>query len=351
MKHIVSQGGDCAQFFNDYITADRKVLCIATLGFNDICLNFPQALAGFPQVDFLLLIEDRPEVSEILRTAAARNQEVLLKALAHRKVVFETVEIVASDDTANVAGRRAAQACRKALQENYTDVFIDASSMSRGVCFPVVKYVFEQSKRPGHPSAHVMTAGRNRSTIKAQSTSSDSPQFVHGFQGVMDTHQMDKAIKLWIPQLSENAGTSLSRIQSKLAPDETCPILPFPSWDPRRSDRLLKEFQGPFLDDWNVNLLDVIYAHESNPMDVCATIMRIHRSRTEALSASCKVPSVTVLSPSGSRIGSVGMLLAALEQDLPIMYEESIGYHSSMFSVPELSQAPPEHLWHIWLRP
>lgn len=351
MKHIVSQGADCAQFFSDYITVERRVLCIATMGFNDICLHFPLALAGFAQVDFLFLVENRPEVSEVLRAAAARNQDILTHALSQRKVVFERIEIVASEDTANVAGRRAAQACRKALQVNYTDVFIDASSMSRGVCFPVVKYVFEQSKKPGQPSAHVMTAGRNRSTIKAQSTSSDSPQFVHGFQGVMDTHQMDNAIKLWIPQLSENSGTSLSRIQSKLAPDETCPILPFPSWDPRRSDRLLKEFQGPFLDDWNVNLLDIIYAHESNPMDVCTTIMRIHSSRTDALSASCKVPSVTVLSPSGSRIGSVGMLLAALEQDLPIMYEENIGYYSPMSSIPEPSQNPPEHLWHIWLRP
>ena len=73
MKHIVSQGEDCAQFFSDYITADRKVLCIATLGFNDICLYFPQALAGFAQVDFLFLVEDRPEVSEILRAAAAER--------------------------------------------------------------------------------------------------------------------------------------------------------------------------------------------------------------------------------------------------------------------------------------
>ena len=351
MNHIVSQGEDCAQFFRDYITADRKVLCIATLGFNDICLHFPLTLAGFAQVDFLFLVEDRPEVSVILRAAAVRNQDVLMKVLAQRKVTFEMIEIVASEDTANVAGRRAAQTCRKALQQSYTDVFVDASSMSRGVCFPVVKYVFEESKKPGHACAHVMTAGRNCSTIKVQSTSSDSPQFVHGFQGVMDTYQMDKAIKLWIPQLSENAVTSLSRIQSKLAPDETCPILPFPSWDPRRGDRLLKEFQGPFLDDWNINLLDVIYAHESNPMDVCMTIMRIHRSRTDALSASCTVPSVTVLSPSGSRIGSVGMLLAAMEQDLPIMYEENIGYYSPLSSVPDLSQNPPEHLCHIWLRP
>lgn len=351
MKHIVSQGPDCAQFFSDYITEDRRILCIATLGFNDICLHFPLALAGFAQVDFLFLVEDRPEVSGVLRAAAARNQGVLTHTLAQRNVTFETIEIVTSEDTANVAGRRAAQVCRRVLQQNYTDVFIDASAMSRGVCFPVVKYAFEESKKPGQARAHIMTAGRNRSTFEAQSTSSDSPQFVHGFQGLMDTSHMDKAIKLWIPQLSENAGTSLSRIQNKLAPDETCPILPFPSWNPRRGDMLLKRFQGPVLDDWNVNLLDVIYAHESNPLDVCMTIMRIHRSRADALSASCELPSVTVLSPSGSRIGSVGMLLAAIELDLPIMYEESIGYNSVLSSVPDIVQNVPEHLWHIWLRP
>ena len=223
--------------------------------------------------------------------------------------------------------------------------------MSRGVCFPVVKYVFERSKMARGANAHVVTAGRNCSSIKAHSTSSDSPQYVHGFQEDMDTDQTKKAIKLWIPQLSENSVTSLSRIQSKLAPDESCPILPFPSWDPRRGDRLLKEFQIPILRDWNVNLLDVIYAHESDPMDVCATIRRIHLSRAEALVASTELPAVTVLSPSGTRIGSVGMLLAAMELNLPIMYEESIGYTSSLSSVPTLSENQPEHLWHIWLRP
>jgi hypothetical protein len=340
VNHIVSQGEECAQFFSDYIVGERKVLCIATLGFHELCLHFPLALGGFPQVDFLFLVENRPEVSDVLKKAATRNRDVLRAALAGRTVEFKTIDIVASDDTANVAGRRATSACAAYMQSGYTDVFVDASSMSRGVCFPIVKYVLECSRRKGGASAHVVTAGRNQSNIKALSTSSDSPQYMHGFQANMDTDETRKAIKLWIPQLSENAVTSLVRIQAKLAPDESCPILPFPSWNPRRGDQLLREFQLP----------DMIYAHEANPMDVYATIMRIHRSRSEALAAATEFPSVTVLSPSGTRIGSVGMLLAALEEDLPIMYEESIGYSSELVSVPPLMQNAPEHLWHIWLR-
>lgn len=350
MKHIVNQGDECARFFVDYIKPERKVLCIATLGFNDVCLYFPLALASFPQVDFLFLIEERPEVSEILKEIAQRNKDVLLTNLERRHVEFKSFSVVSSDDTANVAGRNAARACAAAMQANYSDVIVDASSMSRGVCFPVVKYVFDRSMQGG-ANAHIVTAGRNHATVKAFAMSSDSPQYVHGFQGTMDTDATRKAIKLWIPQLSENAVPSLSRIQSSLAPDESCPILPFPSWDPRRGDRLLKRFQSTILNDWNVNLLDVIYAHEADPTDVCATIMRIHKSRSEALAAATDEPSVTVLSPTGTRIGSVGLLLAAMEQDLPIMYEESIGYFSTLSAIPPLTENPPEHLWHIWLRP
>lgn len=350
MQFIVNKGDDCAAFFGDFIGLDRKILCIATLGFNDVCLHFPLALAAFPNVDFLFLVEERPEVSEVLKTTAERNQEVLLASLSGRSVRFETVSIVA-EDTANVAGRRAAKACAGSLDLTYTDVIVDASSMSRGVCFPVVKQAYEMSKRSAGSNAHIVVAGRNKGSIRAASTSSDAPQYVHGFQADMDTYDVRNAIKLWIPQLSEHAVTSLSRIHRVLEPDESCPILPFPSWNPRRGDQLLREFQLPILNDWDVNLLDVIYAHEADPTDVCETITRIHKSRAGAFETSTARPARTVLSPAGSRIGSVGMLLAALRLDLPIMYEESIGYTSELSSVPELSENAPDHLWHVWLRP
>lgn len=110
-------------------------------------------------------------------------------------------------------------------------------------------------------------------------------------------------------------------------------------------------FQMPILNDWDVNLLDVIYAHESDPTDVCETITRIHLGRTDAFQASIADPARTILSPAGSRIGSIGMLLASLRLELPIVYEESIGYTSSLSSVPQLPESPPDNLWHVWLKP
>lgn len=350
MRFITNQGEECEAFFRDFIVPERKVLYIGTLGFIDLCLHYPLSLAKFPNVDFIFLVEERPEVSDVLRLAAKRNREVLVAALAGRYHRFESVNIVA-EDTANVAGRRSARVCASSLAGGYTDVFVDASSMSRGVCFPIVKQAYEVSKRLGGGNAHLVVAGRNKGTIRATPMSSDAPQYVHGFQSDMDTDDVRNALKLWIPQLSEGAVASLSRIHRVVGPDESCPILPFPSSDPRRGDMLMREFQLPILNEWDVNLLDIIYAHEADPTDVCETITRIHRSRADAFKHSTHRPARTILSPAGARIGSVGMLLAALRLDLPIMYEESIGYTSDISSVPPLSENTPDHLWHVWLRP
>lgn len=45
----------------------------------------------------------------------------------------------------------------------------------------------------------------------------------------------------------------------------------------------MREFHDLILSDWDVNLLDIIYAHESDPTDVFATIERIHSGRETAL--------------------------------------------------------------------
>lgn len=353
MSQFISHCADeCNQFFCDYLDAGRKVLFIGTLGFNDLCLHFPLALSQYANVEYLFLIEERAEVSQILKDIAQRNKSVLEEKLKGRRLRFRSVQVVA-EDTAIVAGRSAAKVGRDVLVEGYSDVLIDATSMSRGVCFPIVKQALEYSVKHQSPQPHVLVASGGNAEVKATSMSSDAPQYMHGFQGDMDLDDSRKTIKLWIPQLAEGAIASLERIYRVLQPEESCPILPFPSVQPRRGDLLLREFKQPLMHEWEVNLLDLIYAHESDPNDVCETIVRIHSARHEALSRAMKQssPDRTVLSPAGTRVGSIGMLLAALRLDLPIMYEESIGYTSALTAVPGLTLAPPDHFWHVWLRP
>ena len=349
---LISHKGEkeCLDFFEHFFTSDKKVLFIGTLGFNDACLYFPGLMPRSSCIDYLFLVEQRPEVPEVLHRTAQRNKKILEGTIVADSLFFAEIRIVA-EDTANVAGRNATLECSAWLKKGYTDVVVDATTMSRGVCFPIVRQAFEYSKLSGGPRTHVVIADRTVSSLDTRSMSSDTPQYMHGFQADMDTDSVKNALKLWLPQLSENNLPSLERIFRHLQAEEVSPILPFPAANPRRGDDLLREFQGPILSDWDVNLLDLIYAHESDPTDVFETIKRIHLGRGEALSCSKDSPPRTILSPAGSKMGSLGMLFAAIELDLPVIYSETMGYQCGQTEVPPVSAALPDCMWHAWLRP
>ena len=112
----------------------------------------------------------------------------------------------------------------------------------------------------------------------------------------------------------------------------------------------MREFHDLILSDWDVNLLDIIYAHESDPTDVFATIKRIHCGRETALKGFGGTPPRTILSPSGSKMGSLGMLFAAISLDLPVVYSETMGYRCEQQTVPLVSRDKPDRMWHAWLR-
>lgn len=175
---------------------------------------------------------------------------------------------------------------------------------------------------------------------------------MHGFQQKMGLDSTADTLKLWVPQLSEKARGQMQMMYQSLSGSssvaEVCPIVPFPSYKPRRGDDLLYEFEKDFHGEWDCSHLDVIYAHESNPTDVFKSIYRMITARKEVFNATDR-KAVTVLSPCGWRIGSLGMLLAAIELDLPMLYVETISYNTSSAVPSSVDVQKPNHLWHILL--
>src|SRR5690606_15806063 len=118
---------------------------------------------------------------------------------------------VIAEDMANTAGRNAAMTFEPWLHADYDTYIIDASAMSRGVCFPIVKQAYLHANKSSAVHTHLVIAEKEESALNVQSMSSDSPQYMHGFQADMDTDAASDAIKLWLPQLSEKNRESLER--------------------------------------------------------------------------------------------------------------------------------------------
>lgn len=85
----------------------------------------------------------------------------------------------------------------------------------------------------------------------------------------------------------------------------------------------------------------MIYVDERNPVDLYRSVLDIDDARQRVFRK--LGGSLTVLSPFGSKVQSLGALMAALERDFPVMYVETLAYTSTP------SVGSGGELVHVWL--
>lgn len=347
-----AQSGKCVlEFAQDYFSDGRKTLFISTLGIQSQSLFFPtQIFSQFPNVDLRVIVEKRREIAPSLSEIGRQHRAYVQSAVTKSNLQFVDVDIIANDG-ATTGGRNAVIKAQEWYKQGYTDIVIDATGMSRGVCFPLVQQAIEVGLK-SNANVHLMIASSEARSIILTSESSDRAEWMHGFQQSMGLDSTADTLKLWVPQLSESGSSQMELMYRALSSSssvaEVCPIVPFPSRHARRGDDLLFEFESDFHGDWDCSHLNVIYAHESNPMDVFNSISKMVSARKEVFSAT-EQKAVTVLSPCGWRIGSLGMLLAAIDLELPMLYVETISYNTSSTVPSKVEVQEPDHLWHILL--
>jgi hypothetical protein len=96
---------------------------------------------------------------------------------------------------------------------------------------------------------------------------------------------------------------------------------------------------------WEVDPRDMIYAHESDPLDLYRTILKMDSGRKRVFEEIGG--SQIVLSPVGSKVLSFGALMAAVERDFPIMYVEAIDYKIDECRL--AAESDRGELVHLWL--
>lgn len=337
------RGAEVVEFLDAHIPSTGRTLFIGNVGFSADSVYFCKLLSRHQNVDFRFIIENRPNVPQAIADLA-RAREAELRQIGGDRLLIESIPICAPDG-APIGGRSACVQVSKWLTSAaYTDVIVDATGMSRGTLFPVARQLCEIAK--GRFRVHMLVAsGSTPGSPAIESISCERPDWIHGFQGSVELDTSASAMRLWVVQLHAGAEAALARLfTSLITPSEVCPIVPFPSkWDPRAGDRLLFELRKQWLDTWDETPLSLIYADDNDPTDVYRSIVTLHRGRQESLKGAA-IDSITILSPLGPRLPSVGMFLAALEYDLPVYYLETVGY--TVNGPLELSaRERPERIW------
>jgi len=257
-------------------------------------------------------------------------------------VVLE-VNVFASDG-AVVGGRSVLRQLDAIDLLPYSDVVIDSSALSIGISFPLVKYVLERVQLTGQ-NVHLFASDWPALDHVIQPQLADRASNVHGFRKVTELYSAASVAKLWLPQLAPSGRQTLQRIFDEVLPSDTCPILPFPSAQPKLSDRLLAEYIAELESTWSVDTGSIIFADENDPLGLYRTILRIDDERTPAFEA--LGGSLLILSPLGSKMLAIGALMAALDRDLPVYYVEARGYEVDWKTAGkvDLTAASIRHVW------
>lgn len=277
---VYQRGSEVADFIAHFLGENhRRVLLLGGAGFDPRSTVVSQTLAEHvpERVTGIFIREERPNPSKELLNRAEANCKTLSSFL--QKISFRSVQIFA-DDGAVVGGRRVAQIIQEIDLQDYTDVIIDFSSLSKGVTFPVVRQILNQCVGNALTlNVHLMVTNEISTDIQIKEVGSDRASLIAGFEGGWWLSERQNKAKLWLPQVIGDKHLILDRIFRFVNPDDVCPILPFPAAYPRRPDELIEEYADELESVWEVEPRDLVYADERNPLDLYRTILRIDDAR------------------------------------------------------------------------
>jgi hypothetical protein len=334
-------------FVDEYFGAsDRRCLLVAAAGFDPRSRRITEILsyALGDRLEALFIREERGKPASGLLLAADENQRELEKLVARCTVV--NVDIFGDDD-APVAGARIVKTLADyTVGSGITDIVLDITAMSIGICFPAARLLLERCEADPDLAFHLMISSNPELDDQITSEPGGRAMAVRGFPGTDNSSSSLETARIWVPQLARAKAAALDEIGRAVGECyRICPILPFPARDPRRADVLMAEYRSVLVDEWQVDPRDMVYVSERNPLDcfrTLSTLARRYRQAVEEVFA----PSI-VVSPTGSKVIAAGALMAALEHELTVQYVETVRYDFDPDAPAPIIAA--EHLVHLLL--
>jgi hypothetical protein len=358
--YFIKSGSNFDAFWKDYLLdGDHHLLYILGQGFDPrMCIGIEALLraGGFGSRDCLLVDFDEGlnSPSKQLDHLAQQNRQRLDELINKRgNLISKQVKTWSSGGLNR--HRISSYNAEKLFTDlsdfsGYTDVIVDISALPRAIYFSLIGKIIHLLDKQGQISVnlHVIVCEDTNLDGKIHHIGiDDTANYVHGFGGIMQTEATAETPKIWIPILGEGQKVQLERIYAFTEPDEICPILPHPSRDPRRADRLLVAYRDLLFDQWRVEPRNIVYASEQNPFDTYRKICQVVQGYDQALApiGGCKA----AISAQSSKLLSVGALLAAYElkenkRRVGIVHVEAQGYE-----IADMAMSPSGELFTLWI--
>lgn len=340
--HIMFDNDNIDSFWNEYFKTNDKVLFVLGKGF-DIRMNLT--------LDRLLKHSSKIEITCILiefnegkHSSSHEYQHLIDTNLIEFKKLTENINVInkqiniwsKSGKSRRIVGDRNAANIFKNYSDisEYRDIIVDISSLPRGIYFSLIGKILSLIDTKPNELHNLFVSVAENVTLDSyikETAIEDDLSYLHGFGGEIELESEKDKPLIWFPILGEGKLSHISKGADKIADDknrlyEICPILPFPSKNPRRSDSLLIEYHSLLFDSLDIEAQNIMYVTERDPFQAyieLSTAIRNYKTSLDIIGG-CKI----AISTFSSKLLSIGSLLVAYENQgfVGIMNVNSGGY-------------------------
>lgn len=213
--------------------------------------------------------------------------------------------------------RRIKRMCRDLSQldlSNFTDIIVDISSLPRSLYFNVIKVLYEKVEKSTVNIFIAVSENVEIDKMIEKTPRSEEIPPLYGFGSDLNIQSKLDQQKILVAIIGEDNLSNLRNVYQQFAPADFCPILPFPSKNPRRSDNLLIEYSEFFDGRVNIEPQDITYADERNPFELYRILENLisHYEKTLAPISKNVCFGIALFS---SKLLSLGALLVGLNRN------------------------------------
>ena len=341
-------------------TRSRAVLFVLGRGFDPRALAALKRLVklGVKPTVWLMAFDNGLPDSELREDLTEANRVGLVALVGEASL--QSLDIaIGGASYSNATSRSTRRAIGQAGPLHvYDDVVVDISAMPRMVALTSVAKLLhdldQQANTGGKDTnLHVVTAESVTTDLRSHGSLMDEMTTVVGFSGHLTEQTSEHVPRVWFPVLGERQTERLQLIRNGLDPDEICPVIPFPSRNPRRGDDIITEHRVVLFEDFQVEPSNILRASEFNPFEAYRQLFgamdRYRRALVEL--DGCKA----FVSPLSSKLLSVGALLACYDH----RYGEIEGprlkvgipyVETAVYGDPDVSGDMEYELYSMWIR-
>lgn len=323
---------DFESFWKDRLSdSERRVCMIIGVGFDPRSLVALEGLArsGNPsQISFVaLMLPTSPAVTEYSQRVEQLTQlnRKRLESFTGGTCIYKEEVPIRDEDGHPVGARKSVQVINDLFLQisQHSDVIVDISGLPRSFFFPVIKFLFQKAEANAIRNLHVAVTEDPAIDGKIRGREYGDADYIQHFR----PQQQQRLV--WLPVISKSEGTRLSKIHSQLESEcvEICPIIPFPTKNIRRPDDLLINLREELFERIFVSQENILLCDERTPFDLYRKIVEMdsyYRERLRDLPGIGEI--TTVVSPLANKMLSLGVLLAAIDRELPVSYVEAGSY-------------------------